>query len=71
MDDGACDAGRSSVGLGGHTGGADRLLEIKRWLLRACEEIVASKSAREAHGAQDRFAGSETERKPRRGESQG
>ena len=33
--------------------------------------MVASTPAREAHGAQDRFAGSETARKPRRGESQG
>ncbi len=38
--------------------------------LRACEKIVASEGRPCSAGAQDRFAGSETERKPRRG-SQG
>ena len=39
--------------------------------LRACEKIVASEGRSRSAGAQDRFAGSETERKPRRGESHG
>ncbi|MGH8594571.1 MAG: hypothetical protein ACREX9_01590 [Gammaproteobacteria bacterium] len=35
------------------------------------KKIVASEGRSHFAGAQDRFAGSETERKPRRGESQG
>ncbi len=35
--------------------------------LRVCEKIVASEGRPCSAGAQDRFAGSETERKPRRG----
>ena len=37
--------------------------------LRACEKIVASEDRLRSAGAQDRFAGSETAREPRRGES--
>ncbi len=39
--------------------------------LRACEKIVASDGRSRFAGAQERFAESETARKPRRGESQG
>ncbi len=39
--------------------------------LRVCEKTVASEGRSRSAGAQDRFAWSETERKPRRGESQG
>ncbi len=39
--------------------------------LRACEKIVASEGKSRSARVQERFAGSETARKPRRGESQG
>ncbi|MGH8606452.1 MAG: hypothetical protein ACREX9_03225 [Gammaproteobacteria bacterium] len=39
--------------------------------VRACEKIVASEGRSRSAGVQDRFAGSETARKPQRGESQG
>ncbi len=40
-------------------------------MARACEKIVASDGSSYSAGAKERFAGSETARKPRRGESQG
>ncbi len=73
-------AGSGVVGLSTASAGIAYLTQIRLKLcalafvsshLRACEKIVASDGRSHFAEAQERFARSETPRKPRRGESQG